>query len=718
VTDRPLRIDLRHPLLLKTNDVFLLTHQDGTIPQDAPSLGLFYRDTCYLSGYALRLNGTEPLRLMSSAAEGIAARIDLTNRALSDAGGRAVPEHAVSLRRTFVLLEDAFIDAISLQNFSVDPVMFPISLEFVARFESVFQVRGSPAGRRGRLQAPHWDGASLRFAYEGADSVLRGLTVGFSPAPAVVRTAEGCIAQFELSLEPQAEQALIVTFRLEERPSGSAASPPLRMMRSPTAVQRAREAARAALSVGQVRIETPSRGLAEVIARSLADIALLEVRRGPHRFIAAGVPWFVALFGRDSLIPAIQCLAYNPDLTAQAAGTLAAWQGSKEDRHTGEAPGKILHELRVGEMANLREVPQTPSYASVDATLLFLIAIARHAEWTGSLELFKMLRPNIGRALAWLDQNAAENDSGYIIYDGLTEGGQPINQGWRDSGTGVLRADGGYPEPPLALVEVQGYAYQAKLLIAGLLRRVGEVAWAEQLEAAARHLRSRFLRDFWMEAEGCYCLAIERGGQQVASVTSNAAQVLWTGIATPEHAARVADRVLRPDMFSGWGIRTLSAEHVRFDPLAYQQGSVWPFDNALIVAGLRRYCHDAAALRVAAAVLDAARGFPLGRLPEFMAGLQRGAGDMPPHAPRADPLQAWSAGALPFILAELLGLRVNGFERRLHVRRPMLPDGVERLTLHDLPVGNTRVSLRFGRCAGEIRAVVEEAESQCELIVE
>ena len=228
----------------------------------------------------------------------------------------------------------------------------------------------------------------------------------------------------------------------------------------------------------------------------------------------------------------------------------------------------------------------------MDSTLLFLIAIARHVAATGDQDLFHTLRPNVDRALAWLDRKTGENEAGDVTYDGLAEGGQPVNQSWRDSGTGVLRSDGSYPRPPLALVEVQGYAYQARMLVAPLLRRAGEAGRADALEAQAARLQTRFLKDFWMEAEGCYCLALEQDGRQVASVTSNAAQVLWTGIAAPAHAARIAERMIRPDIFSGWGVRTLSAEHAAFDPLAYQQGSVWAFDNALIVSGLRRYGQD------------------------------------------------------------------------------------------------------------------------------
>ena len=334
------------------------------------------------------------------------------------------------------------------------------------------------------------------------------------------------------------------------------------------------------------------------------------------------------------------------------------------------------------------------------------------------MALFDTLRPNIDRALDWLSRKTDENESGYVTYYGLADGGQPINQSWRDSGTGVLRKDGSYPVPPLALVEVQGYAYQARMLIAPLFRRSGEHARADRLEADARDLRANFLRDFWIEDEGCYCLALEKGGQQVASLTSNAAQVLWTGIATADHARRVTERMMKPDMFSGWGIRTLSANHPLFDPLAYQQGSVWPFDNALIVSGLRRYAQDEAALRIVAATLDAADGFRLRRLPEFIAGTHRLSGDGPIHTPRADPLQAWSAAAVPFMTSELLGLEANGFEKRLHIRRPRLPDGVNELSLHDLRAAGGIVSLRFTRESDGVRTALIEGGDGLELAIE
>lgn len=715
---RPLSIDIRHPLVLKANELVLVTREDGNIPLPVPGFGLFYRDTCYLGGYTLALHDTQPLLLMSADGAGVAAQIELTNSALSAANGIDIPDHKLSMRRTLLLLADGstFVDSIVFTNFAERPIELPISLEFHTTFESMFVLRGAPPGKRGRLLAPEWDGTALRFCYEGADGIRRSLLVDFTAVPLVApRTCERTIAHFELTVASRAPQALAVRFRVDERALGDSAPASAVPIGNAAALSVAKAAA-AHLLDGYARLETSSKALGEIIARSLTDMALLEVRRGEHSFTAAGIPWFVGLFGRDSLLPSLQCLAFNPDLGAHTTRALAHWQGRRDDDKTREQPGKILHELRVGELAHLHEVTQTPSYAAVDSTLLFLVAIVRHVNWSGDTGLFTQLRPNVDAALGWLERKLEEGD-GYVTYEGLAQGGQPVNQSWRDSGTGVLRDDGTYPVPPLALVEVQGYAFQAMSLVAELLRRIGEAPRAAQLAAAANRLRSRFLSEFWMPAQGCYCLALERNGRQVASVASNTAQVLWTGIASPEHAPQIAARILEPDMFSGWGVRTLSADHPAFDPLAYQQGSVWAFDNSLIVSGLRLYGEDAAALRIAGATLDAANGFRGGRLPEFIAGHQRTCGDAPTHTPRADPLQAWSAGAVPFMLTELLGLQSDGFAKRVVVRRPLLPDGVHELVLRDVRVAGGRVSLRFVRQGAGVKVDVAAISAGIEVAV-
>lgn len=722
MADRPLSIDIRHPLLLKANDLILLAREDGEIVRDAPGFGLFYRDTCYLAAYSLRLHGTKPLLLMSSDEQGWSARIALANRGLPSLNGRNVDDHQISIRRSFVIVGDdrpIWNDKITFCNFGAESLILPIALQFSTIFESMFVLRGASPGKRGMLHAPQRDGNVLRFWYEGADAIRRTLLVLFSLSPALSPcTSEQTVAQLELKLEPRTPLDLTVEFQIDERPASDAPPKQKRIDLSEIPLERSAEAALKAAGASYARLESGSAGLADAVSRSLSDLAILEVRRGPHRFTAAGAPWFVGLFGRDSLLPTIQCLAFNPDLAPSTVKALAHWQGVKNDPVTREEPGKILHELRVGELAHLGEVSQTPSYASVDSTLLFLIAIARHVTWTGDMSLFDDLKPNIDRALDWLARKTGDSDFGYIAYEGLAKGQQPVNQSWRDSGNGVLRKDGTYPTPPLALVEVQGYAYEARTRLAPLFSRRGETAKADRLAAEAHALRERFLRDFWMEDEGCYCLALERRGRQVASVASNAAQVLWTGIASADHAHKIAERMMKADMFSGWGVRTLSADHPAFDPLAYQQGSVWPFDNALMVSGLRRYGQDDAALRIMGATLDAAANFRLRRLPEFFAGAQRFPRDAPTHAPRADPLQAWSAASIPFMVSELLGLSADGFAKRLHIRRPCLPDGVDGLSLHALRVGRASVSLRFTRRSDGVRTDVVDGGRDMEVIIE
>lgn len=337
MADRPLSIDIRHPLILKANDLVLLTREDGNIPLEIPGFGLFYRDTCYLGGYGLSLNDTKPLMLMASDSQGIAAQIELTNSALSTANGDCIPNHKLSLHRTLVVLEEGptFVDTITLRSFADHLIELPISLEFQTTFKSMFVLRGAPQGKRGRLLAPIWDDSSLRFCYEGADGVRRTLLVEFSIAPVVApRTCERTVAHFELALAPRVCRELRITLRVDERAVDAPPPARVRPIPSASALRKAQAAAAARLLDGYATFETSSTALAQVLTRSLADVELLCVRRGEHRFTAAGVPWFVGLFGRDSLLPTIECLAFNPDLGARTARALAHWQGRQDDAKT------------------------------------------------------------------------------------------------------------------------------------------------------------------------------------------------------------------------------------------------------------------------------------------------------------------------------------------------------------------------------------------------
>jgi glycogen debranching enzyme len=433
-----------------------------------------------------------------------------------------------------------------------------------------------------------------------------------------------------------------------------------------------------------------------MLHRSFADLELLRTTLRGSTFIAAGIPWFVTLFGRDSLIASLQLLPYSPGIAAETLRLLAELQADHLDKWRDAAPGKILHELRVGEMARSGEIPHTPYYGSVDATPLFLLVLARYVAWTGDLGLFDDLRDHVRRALDWIDHYGDRDGDGYVEYQSDSEHGL-INQGWKDSGDAMVDEDGRIATPPIALVEVQAYVYAAKRGVAPLYRARGDSATADRLEREAAELRARFNRDFWVESLGFYAMALEAGKKPLRVVSSNPGHALWCGIADADKAAVVAERIMRGDMYSGWGIRTLSDQSCGYTPIGYHLGTVWPHDNALVAAGLKRYGFVGHARRIFDGIAAAAMNFEHYRLPELFTGFSRARYGAPIRYPVACHPQAWAAGSLPFLLAQLLGLEPDASARRLTVREPRLPGFAERVELHGLRVGRASVDLRFDR---------------------
>ncbi|HET8629814.1 MAG TPA: hypothetical protein VFL91_20535, partial [Thermomicrobiales bacterium] len=440
------------------------------------------------------------------------------------------------------------------------------------------------------------------------------------------------------------------------------------------------------------------------IARSLDDLRLLVNRLGDQWYFAAGIPWFATLFGRDSLITGLQTLAWNPDLAAGILRLLARYQGTKDDEWRDEEPGKILHELRTGELARTNRVPHTPYYGSIDSTPLFLMLAAAYYDWTGDLATIRDLAPHLDAALRWCVEYGDRDGDGYIEYARRSSKGL-ANQGWKDSGEGIMFKDGQLPEPPLALVEVQGYLYAAYLGTARLLRALGAaadgrpdgdyVARAEALEGRAAALKTRFNADFWMPEADFYALGLDGMKRQIDATTSNPGQGLWAGIIADERAPAVVARLLSDDLFSGWGIRTLGRENDAYNPLGYHLGTIWPHDNSLIAAGLCRYGFAAEANRVFTALYEAALQFPYYRLPELFCGIARTAYGVSIGYPVACSPQAWAAASLPFMLAEVLGLRPRDGGRVLEVARPVVPEWLGEVQVRGLRVGDAHLDLTF-----------------------
>jgi glycogen debranching enzyme len=423
---------------------------------------------------------------------------------------------------------------------------------------------------------------------------------------------------------------------------------------------------------------------------------MLTMREGGEVFFAAGVPWYVALFGRDSIITALETLAYQPAIAANTLELLAKYQGREVDEWREEQPGKILHELRVGEKANLEEVPQTPYYGTVDATPLFIILLAEYIRWTADIGLWRRLRSNVDAALRWIDDYGDSDGDGFIDYKSTSHKGMD-NQGWKDSGNSVRNRDGSLAVPPIALVEVQSYVYRARLEAAWLYRRDGNDDRAEQLERSAHSLRQAFREAYWMEDRGTLAEAIQSGGRQADALTSNPGQALWGGIVDQDHAEAVARMLCHSSMNSGWGIRTLARGEAAYNPIDYQVGSIWPHDNAMICAGLKRYRFNQQALQVFAGIYNAATLFPLYRLPEVFAGFASDQYPRPVRYPVACSPQAWAAGALPYLLQSVLGLSPRALEGELHIVNPTLPDFLGEVTLRGLRLGNGSIDLRYQR---------------------
>jgi glycogen debranching enzyme len=708
-------------VVVKDGEPFFLCPPDGQIPVGRHhGFGLYHHDTRFLNGYELTIGGVKANALAATAITGSHGVLELTTPQIDLGGGRTIAKERLAIRWSRQLDggKGRLDDTIEIRNFDSDAARLPLRLRFGSGFEDLFDVRGLLDERPGKLHDPRWDGDELVFRYDGKDGVVRTLTVSFEPKPG---QRDGTSCQLEVDVAGRGTGTATVRLQIREDLQPGAAPIEQRTRRSgaePQARNRNTVAQRSEAGGDgwDVTVTSDSLSMNAVLNRSLDDLLTLRGELDGRAYYAAGVPWFSTLFGRDALIAAYQTLAFNRAIAADTLGLLAGRQGTKDDDYRDEQPGKILHELRIGELARLHEIPHTPYYGSIDSTPLFLVVLARHSAWTGSLDLFRALRDNVDRALAWIDGPGDPERRGYVAYRSTTDHGL-VNQGWKDSGDGIVRADGTLAKPPIALAEVQGYVYAAKHELADLFERDGDRDRADRLRREAADLRERFEQDFWSDRLGCYVLALDADGRCEVG-TSNAGQVLWSGIASDEHASAVRDRLLQDDLYAGWGIRTLSARAKAFNPIGYHLGTVWPHDNGLIAEGFRHYGFDDATDRLATALVETSTDFPQQRLPECFAGYARDDFGIPVRYPVACHPQAWAAGAIPHVMTSFLGLMPAGFERRLLVQRPRLPGFMRHLELRGLAVADARVDLVFDQVDGATRARVDRVDGQLDVQIE
>ena len=679
---------------LKHDDTFAVFDSHGDIGATAGGPdGMFDRDTRYLSHLELLIDGTQPLLLGSAIRDdNLNFYVDLTNADVYENDRIVLLKDTLHIARTIYLSDGSLRERIALSNHGAQEVHLTLSLAFASDFADIFEVRGIRRKQRGQAWSRMLRAGSVVLSYSGLDGSLRETALSFEPAPTLQTES---IAAYSLQLAPGAKRTIFVTVSSRGLVPESTQS----FFKGLAALHRQRRSATRATAA----VETSNSVLNEILCRSMADLRMLitSTPDGPYPY--AGIPWYSTTFGRDGLITALQMLWMDPAVAAGVLKRLARHQADVDDARSDANPGKILHEMRGGEMAALGEIPFGLYYGSVDATPLFVMLAGLYAQRTGDYALVRALWPAIERALTWIDARGDLDGDGFVEYARATETGL-ANQGWKDSHDAVFHADGKLAEGPIALVEVQGYVYAAKCLAASCARRLGLAARGDALQRQAEELQVRFEEAFWCEEIGTYALALDGAKRPCKVRTSNAGQALATGIARSDRALRVADGLLRTQFYSGWGIRTVASGEARYNPMSYHNGSIWPHDNALIAQGLARYGRKSGINLIFDDLIRATTYMEHRRIPELYCGFHRRAGRGPTLYPAACSPHAWAAGAPFLMLQAMLGLQFDHEARRVLLVNPSLPASAGRIIVRNLTLGDANVDFAVSQ-DGEAVAV-------------
>jgi glycogen debranching enzyme len=667
---------------LKHNDCFAVLDNHGDIGWAVGCTdGFFVQDTRYLSKLVLLVEGKGPLLLGSTLRDdNLNFSADLTNPDIFFEDGAALLKDTVHIRRTTYLYDGSLRERIALVNHGSAPVELSLVIAFAADFADVFEIRGMERLVRGKLRKKVSGPDAVTFRYMGLDEEIRTTDLLFEPVPAELTVHA---ATYAVKLAPRITRQLFVSASCGGRPRPA-----------PGSFFRGLIYARRDL-VGDVRgiasVQTSNTVFNEIICRSLADLRMLMTATPDGKYPYAGIPWYSTTFGRDGLITAIQMLWFDPALAHGVLRRLARLQASCDDDRSDAQPGKILHEMRQCETANTGEVPFGLYYGSVDSTPLFVLLAGLYAGRTGDSALISELWPNIERALSWIDGPGDPDGDGFVEYYQMAENGL-VNQGWKDSHDAVFHENGDLAEGPVALVEVQGYVYAAKIVAAACARRLGYKDRAAGLLAQAERLRQNFEDAFWCEDLGTYALALDGQKRQCRVRTSNAAHALFSGIMSLERARLVAEGLTKPFFNTGWGIRTVAATEARYNPMSYHNGSIWPHDNAMIAWGLARYGLREPIPSIFSGIAEAAAYMEQRRLPELYCGFQRRRSRGPTLYPVACSPQAWASGAVFHLLQAVLGLEYDIGSKTIRLRNPAVPTWIGDVTVRNLQLGDATIS--------------------------
>lgn len=705
------------PRVLKSGKIFAVFDHYGDFgAQEAGDKGIFFHGTRYLSKFLFEMWNARPLLLSSSiTTDNSLFTADLANVDVSRNGNVEVPRGTLHVLRSKFLWDGACFEKFKIENFGASTVTIPFSFDFDADFADIFEIRGMHRKHRGDFLPPKFLSDGAQFSYQGRDGVLRETCVEFEPYRAQVKGSKLC---FEVTLEPGEETVLHLAIRCSASGGNATheavhdAKPDLNYAKALQAATR--ELHRAEQIIPQ--ITSPNSRFTDWMVRSSSDVHMMISGNPELNYPYAGVPWFCTVFGRDGIVTALEMLWASPWIGKGVLQFLAENQAGEINPEVEAEPGKILHEMRGGEMAALKEVPFGKYYGSVDSTPLFIMLAGAYWNRTGDLEFMRWLWPHIQRALRWIDEYGDCDGDGFVEYARHGRKGL-VQQGWKDSNDSVFHSDGSLAKAPIALCEVQAYVYEAKQSAGRIAHALGDHETASRLHREAKNLQAEFERVFWCDDLSLYALALDGQKRPCRVRASNAGHCLYTGIASAERAARLAPLLFEADFFNGWGIRTVAKGESRYNPLSYHNGSVWPHDNALIAAGLARYGYKELAGQVLLGLLDVSAAVDLRRLPELFCGLERRIGEGPTLYPVACSPQTWAAASVFLVVQACLGISVHEGDRRIILDQPYLPEGIPQLVIKDLCVADSSVDLQLERSENYVSVHVLRKRGKLEIVV-
>ena len=691
--------------LIKEGDLFLLTDQAGNIRKNTDvQYGLYTKDTRFLSRYELFVDNKKPFILSSGETEDRINKICLTNKNIK----KGESEEAL-IKREQIIFNGMVYDRILIKNYFSQPLTLKLTLKVDADYLDIFQVRDYvKENRLGAILNPSKSKNGIVLGYLGKDDIRRETKVK-------ILSKEGKIYKdrIELSFRLKHKQEKELTIGIIPRIEGQKLT-----NKNVISFERAQKKLRSNYKKWEedsLIIKTDNKNFNQLTNRSLSDLKLLLNDLGEGFIPIAGIPWYAVPFGRDSIITSLQTLMVNTKIAQGTLKTLARFQGKEVNRDREEEPGKIMHEIRFGELAHLNLIPHTPYYGTIDATPLFLILAVEYFHWTGDLMFIRKVLPNLFAALEWIDKYGDIDQDGYVEYYPKNTK-WATNQGWKDSTDSSVHQDGSLAVPPIALVEVQGYVYQAKKGMAEIFFYLGEKDKAKKLEKDARELKDRFNRDFWMEERKYFAFGLDYQKKQIASITSNPGHCLYSGIVSQDKSKAVVKKLLSHEMFSGWGIRTMGENEVGYNPTSYHNGSVWPHDNSIIINGLIRYNYRREAIKVINGLIKASQYFKNNRLPELFCGFSHKKTERPMEYPVACSPQAWACGSIYLIIQSLLGINADVINDRIYLK-PIFPDKTNKVEIKNLKIGDNRADFTLIKEENYIKISEAKIEGNTKLIL-